>query len=621
MLIREVILENFMSYEYGRVYLKPGLNLICGPNGAGKSSILLGISVALGQAYTERGRRLSDLIRWGEKLARVTIVIDNSPRGGRRPYPKIHSNAIRISRYLRLDGSYWFEVNGKVKTKSEVQEILVSLGFNPDNMLIIMHQNMVEEFAVVSSKEKLRIFEDAIGLSGYRDRIREIKVRLNKLLREEENVQRLLERAKNTLDFWRGEYEKLELKRKLESELNRLRLELAWARVFRKKVTVKSIEDKIGRLNDRVSSIRSRIESIEFEFLDLKDRLSSLFRRRRFLLNNLIEVSREVGRVELIDKLSKKLGKDGVKRLFGVFSIESLSDALDRLSGVKLELSRVDDDINQLTEKYVENRVQASLLQFKLDMAKSELKDLKKSLAKEVGELENLRREAEFLGSPPKVVGDPSELMDRIRSVELRLEYIGDVSDDVEKMYLTYSKTFEELSEKIVVLEENRRLLLRELDDRVRAWRKAISSVLSEVNNIYSRILGEIGATGYVRLTNLEDVEEAGLEILIGFRGVSPVVLDGYSQSGGERTTAVMAFLLATQSFIKSPFRAVDEFDIHMDPRNREVISRLLISSFAGNGDVQCIAITPSPLIPNVKNVNVIVVQNVGGKSIVRSVA
>lgn len=621
MLIREVILENFMSYEYGRIYLKPGLNLICGPNGAGKSSILLGISVALGQAYTERGRRLSDLIRWGEKLARVTIVIDNSPRGRRRPYPKIHSNTIKISRYLRSDGSYWFEVNGRVKTKSEVQNILVSLGFNPDNMLIIMHQNMVEEFAVVSPKEKLRIFEDAIGLSGYRARIREIKDRLNKLLKEEANVQKLLERAKTTLDFWRGEYEKLALKRRLERELNELKLELAWARVYRKEASIRSIEDKIRKLNDKISSMRSRIEKIDYDSLNLKDKLSSLLRRRKSILHNLIEVSREVGRMELIDKLAEKIGRSEVEKLFGVFSIGDLSDVLDRLTKVQLELDEVDGTINRLTERYIENRVQGALLQFKLDMAKSELRGLERGLAKEFEELDELKREAEALGLPPKVVRDPAELLDRVRAVELRLEYIGDVSDDVEKMYLTYSRTFEELSEKINVLERNRELLLRELDDRVRVWRKAISDVLSKVNVIYGRILSQIGATGYVRLTNLEDVEEAGLEILIGFRGITPVVLDGYSQSGGERTTAVMAFLLATQNFIKSPFRAVDEFDIHMDPRNREVISRLLISSFAEDSNVQCIAITPSPIIPEVKNVNVIVVQNVGGKSIVRSVA
>ena len=60
MLIQEVILENFMSYEYARVPFELGVNVICGPNGSGKSSLLLAVSVALGQSYTERSKKLSE---------------------------------------------------------------------------------------------------------------------------------------------------------------------------------------------------------------------------------------------------------------------------------------------------------------------------------------------------------------------------------------------------------------------------------------------------------------------------------------------------------------------------------------------------------------------------------
>ena len=75
MLIREVILENFMSYEYVRLPLKKGVNVVIGPNGSGKSSLLLGICVALGETYTERSKRLSDLIRWGNDLARISLFL------------------------------------------------------------------------------------------------------------------------------------------------------------------------------------------------------------------------------------------------------------------------------------------------------------------------------------------------------------------------------------------------------------------------------------------------------------------------------------------------------------------------------------------------------------------
>src|SRR4030043_1959085 len=98
MLIQEVILENFMSYEYARVPFNSGVNVIGGPNGAGKSSLLLAISVALGQTYTERSKKLSNLIRWGKDQARVTVVLDNSTQKGRRPVPKYAKDQIFLSR-------------------------------------------------------------------------------------------------------------------------------------------------------------------------------------------------------------------------------------------------------------------------------------------------------------------------------------------------------------------------------------------------------------------------------------------------------------------------------------------------------------------------------------------
>jgi len=171
MLIREVILENFMSYEYARIPFKPGVNVVCGPNGSGKSSMLLGISVALGQSYTERSKKLSDLIRWGKDQGRVTLVLDNSSKGGRRPAPRIKKDQIFLTRSLRQDGKYWFELENRAATKADIKRLLSKFGVDPENMLIIMHQNMVEQFTVLAPQEKLRIVEAAVGFESYRKNV------------------------------------------------------------------------------------------------------------------------------------------------------------------------------------------------------------------------------------------------------------------------------------------------------------------------------------------------------------------------------------------------------------------------------------------------------------------
>ena len=43
--------------------------------------------MAFGQAYTERSRKLSDLIRRGKDIARVSLIFDNRERAGTEADP------------------------------------------------------------------------------------------------------------------------------------------------------------------------------------------------------------------------------------------------------------------------------------------------------------------------------------------------------------------------------------------------------------------------------------------------------------------------------------------------------------------------------------------------------
>jgi chromosome segregation protein len=147
-----------------------------------------------------------------------------------------------------------------------------------------------------------------------------------------------------------------------------------------------------------------------------------------------------------------------------------------------------------------------------------------------------------------------------------------------------------------------------------------MESLLDRVNVEYQRIMNLTLATGAVKLSNNQDIETAGLEIIVGFKGGKPVALDAYTQSGGERTTATMSFLLALQQHVRSPFRAVDEYDIHMDPKNREMIAKILLAVIK-DANAQYVVITPSQITFAQQDANVITVQNMEGKSVVREVA
>ena len=281
MLIQEVILENFMSYEYARVPFKQGVNVIGGPNGAGKSSLLLAISVGLGQTYTERSRKLSDLIRWGKDQARVTLILDNSKQGNKRPVAKYSKDQLFLTRVLRRDGKYFFELENRAASKQDVERLLGKFGVDPDNMLIIMHQNMVEQFSVLSNMEKLRMVEAAVGLEPFRENVVQAKTKLTRILSQEESVGKLLEQAQQTLNYWREQYEKYQEKKQLQLKRRFLDRELVWAEVEKREAIIKGLQANFNKNQQTLGKIEDERQTIISELDDQQSSAANTQRRNQ----------------------------------------------------------------------------------------------------------------------------------------------------------------------------------------------------------------------------------------------------------------------------------------------------------------------------------------------------
>jgi len=679
MLIREVILENFMSYEYARVPLKPGVNVVCGPNGSGKSSLLLGICVALGETYTERSKRLSDLIRWGEERARVTLILDNTRRGGRRPLPQFDMDEVTLTRNLRRDGRYWFELNGRSIPKGEVLELLKGLGFDPDNMLIVMHQNMAEVFASVTPQERLRILERAVGYESFRADVLEARRRLRGILAEEENVRDLLERARETLGHWREQYERLMEKRRLRRRLEFLQGELAWSRVI-------ELEEELSRLNDDLERLRGELEEAEGELerwrgivQEAGEELKRYRSKRLDLYEKRIDCERTIGvcryaleaaeeelsRIEKllraseerrrrfdisVEALRERLSR-GPVRLDDYFRIiaeleeaeaeayeswrreletrrreaerqreelkHRLSEAEEALTALLEELEEVEKRLDEASDRYVEGRIRLALLEERRRRLGERIEELEAEAARRRRELRDRREEAEARGPRVETGRTPEEIMAELRKVNGILLGMADVSEEAEEMYKAYSKTYRELEERAALLREKRREVMEEVEERMKKWLEVTQGLLDDVNQRYRELLSRLQATGEVRLINPSDIEAAGIEIYVGFKGATPTRLDPYTHSGGERSTAVMAFLLALQQHILSPFRAVDEFDLHMDERNREAVAEFIVESLKDSSD-QYMVITPSTVTFRGENVHILMVQKTGGSSTIR---
>jgi chromosome segregation ATPase len=556
--IREVILEDFMSHEYSRIKLAPGLNIVLGPNGAGKSSILLAISLAMGQSHTERSRKLSELVRYGREQARVTLLLDNGERDGRRPLPR-RSDVIRLSRVVRSTGDYWFEIDYRRADRLEVVDMLRELGLNPDNLLIIMHQGLVDEFTALTPQDRLVLVEEATGISGYRRRLERAMERLEGVKAEEKEKEKQLEQLRAMEDQWRRLYEKLEERRGIEDQLRAARAELAWARVSR-------LEESVGRLEERRRGLEADAEGAR--------RLAAA-------------VGEELARLRR--ELEAAVGAGDRDRIFKV----------------------VDDIAYDSAER--------ALAEYRAKLAEEEARRITREEAKYEEELRAAREEAK--GERPSEVRDPGEVEDEVRVLEAKAKALGDLPGDVEEFYLDVRSRLEGVGERLKELARNKALLVEEIGKRMDVWRRELEGLVKDVNSGFSDLLSAVGAAGYVKVTYGQSPSEAGLEAYVGFKGAEPVLLDPYRQSGGERSAAVTAFLLALQGRTISPFRAVDEFDVHMDPSTRTTFFRVLHGMFREERGVQYLVITSGYPSFVDSDAHYVVVQKTGGVSAVGEAA
>jgi chromosome segregation protein len=297
-----------------------------------------------------------------------------------------------------------------------------------------------------------------------------------------------------------------------------------------------------------------------------------------------------------------------------------MNDSDEKIKSMRSSLVRLKGEAGEAHEGYINSRVRIAILGLRKELLEGQISGLMSELRKTQREFEKLEEEAKGVGEKVDTQRKPQEVLDELKITNAQLMGLADVSPDVEKMYISYKDLLEELQKKAEIAAANRKVALEELEVRKERWKSSLAKLLGGVREIYSQILGKVNASGDVRIINPNDIDEAGLELLVGFRGSEPQVLDAYTQSGGERTTSLMCLLLALQQHIQSPIRAIDEFDIHMDPRNREVMMRQMLELMKGS-ESQYIVITPGQLVGIEGIANVITVQNSAGSSKVKVAA
>ena len=593
-MIREVRLRNFMTFKEETVVpFTDGLNVITGPNGAGKSSIVSAIQLCLGSLGRERLKRLSDFIRWGEREAEISVVLDNSD--GRF---NVNSDHVTITRILQRGRATENYLNGRWIRFRDLRELLDRAKIDADNPLAIVTQGKATRWIELKPRERLKYLESILGIQEFHESVIRLREKMEAVREKLSELNNSLLELENKLNEKIEEEERYERKMKLQLEL----LELAKLRKFavvnhiRQSLVgemekLKEAEAEVENLKSKISERKALIEGLESKIAKLEVSEANLIGTQKELedkIHNIeVELDRIIGEIganmKAVNKETVKLLKtaiDTVKKLKNLYFrhhsvFESLKSTQFEIERHKLLLKRAQASLKRLNNKL-------STLIEDVKVLRERIIDLQNSLKSAEDEVKGLE--------PPKEVPDLDYIDRRIIEVEAELkayEKVGEYAKEEVKRLTEIYNTLE--SKKKEMMEELEGCMV-EYDEAFKKWKAEIVKITTKINTAFSDILRVVDGEGYVKIVNIDDVQNAGIEIYAGLKGASPLPVSSLSHSGGERTIITIAFIVALHKLTEMPFRILDEFEVHLDPINLELVSKLLKEA---SKEAQYIIITP----------------------------
>jgi len=337
--------------------------------------------------------------------------------------------------------------------------------------------------------------------------------------------------------------------RKLEGELstyrecyNEARLECA------------KIELEIEGLRRRLVELENEGGRLSSEGVKIKERMREIEGDRECLTRRIEEAGVEMKQLgEYLMKIAQR--------------IRELNDLRARLRERIDENSRLARDVSAELER-LEGGIQ------KISSSKSALQIRRAQL--EV-QLNNLReRMMEVGGSSvelPEIQGELLEKLERELEEEMReLEMVNQLAPS---QYEGIVGDYKLRSSRIAELEAERCEILRFIEwvegEKKRIFLETFNKVAEAFEDYFTKLTG---GRGWLKLENPDNPFEAGVEMILAFPGKQP--RSSRAASGGEKSVAAVALLLALQGLTPAEFYIFDEVDAHMDLQYSQKLAELL---------------------------------------------
>ena len=225
-------LSGFKSFvDPTTVHFPSELTGVVGPNGCGKSNVIDAVRWVMGETSAKhlRGDSMADVIFNGSTArkpvaqASVELVFDNSSGAIGGQYAGYSEIALR--RQVSRDGQSAYFLNGTRCRRRDITDIFLGTGLGPRSYAII-EQGMISRLIEARPEDLRMFFEEAAGISKYKERRRETE---NRIRHTHENLSRLndlREEIDKQLDKLKRQARSAERFKELREQERRVRAEL-----------------------------------------------------------------------------------------------------------------------------------------------------------------------------------------------------------------------------------------------------------------------------------------------------------------------------------------------------------------------------------------------------------
>jgi chromosome segregation protein len=238
---------------------------IVGPNGCGKSNIVDSIRWVIGEQKIShlRSENLESLVFNGSKtrsasgLAEVSLTFENT-----RNLLPTEFGTVTITRKFYKNGESEYRLNDVQCRLKDIQNLFMDTGISTDSYAII-ELGMVDDLIKDKENSRRRMLEQAAGISIYKTRKREAKLKLDATEQDLARIEDLLFEINNQLKTLESQAKKAQKYYEIKKEYREVSIELAKAALEGFNITYKELNEKQEEETDKRIALEAAIATQE----------------------------------------------------------------------------------------------------------------------------------------------------------------------------------------------------------------------------------------------------------------------------------------------------------------------------------------------------------------------